>query len=240
MNVDYNTLARDYARHRRAWSEVVKSLVEGGELGPASKVLEVGCGTGNYLMELEQTAGCSVWGIDPSEQMLAEARARSPGGRIKLGAAEQLDFPADYFDLVFSVDVIHHVQDRPEYFRESHRVLKSGGRVCTVTDSEEIIRHRRPLAVYFPETVAVELQRYPRISDLRTMMAAAQFARLWEVEVEHEYELTDSEGYRDKAFSSLLLIPPEAFARGIQRMEWDLQTHPIPAAARYLLLWGMK
>jgi ubiquinone/menaquinone biosynthesis C-methylase UbiE len=172
--------------------------------------------------------------------MLARALENSQSVHFKIGSAEQLDFPSGTFDLVFSVDVIHHVIDRPAYFREAHRVLKKGGKVCTVTDSEEIIRHRQPLSVYFPETVEMELQRYPRISDLRTMMAEAGFTRIEETLAERAYELTDIQRYRDKAFSSLHLISAEAFERGIQRMEQDVQNHPIPATARYLLLWGVK
>ncbi|OFX26719.1 MAG: hypothetical protein A2Z07_02230 [Armatimonadetes bacterium RBG_16_67_12] len=45
--------------------------------------------------------------------------------------------------------------------------------------------------------------------------------------------------YRDRAFSSLHLIPQEAFARGLARMEQDLREGPIHCVSRYLLLWGV-
>jgi ubiquinone/menaquinone biosynthesis C-methylase UbiE len=240
MPVDYNSLAQDYERHRQVMPEVLKGLVEIGSLGAESPVLDVGCGTGNYTLALESSLGCSCWGVDPSRQMLARARERTRRAHFQIGKAEQLDFPSGFFDLVFSVDVIHHVSNRPAYFREAYRVLKEGGRVCTVTDSEEIIRRRQPLSVYFPETVEIELQRYPRIADLRTMMLASGFTCLQETLVEHAYEMTDIEKFRSKAFSCLHLIPAEAFERGIQRMRGDLQEAPIPAVSRYVLLWGVK
>jgi ubiquinone/menaquinone biosynthesis C-methylase UbiE len=215
-------------------------LVETSELSPASQVLDVGCGTGNYAIALDKAIGCSCWGIEPSEQMLAKAQERTRSIHFKIGKAEQLDYPSEFFDLVFSVDVIHHVIDRSAYFHEAYRVLKKGGKICTVTDSEEIIRRRQPLSVYFPETIEIELQRYPRISDLRTMMVKAEFSSLQETVVEETYELTDIQRYRDKAYSSLHLISVEAFERGIRHMEQDLQEHPIPAIPRYLLLWGAK
>jgi hypothetical protein len=115
-----------------------------------------------------------------------------------------------------------------------------GGRLCTVTDSEEIIRHRQTLAVYFPETVEVDLARYPTIAQLRQGMVQAGFGDVEEVTAEFVCSLTDAAPYRARAFSCLQLIPDPAFQRGIGRMESDLQSGPIPAASRHLLLWGVK
>ncbi len=238
--IDYDKIAAEYARHRGVHPGVLKGLLSTSGVGSASRVLEVGCGTGNYVIALESLAGCSCWGIDPSEQMLARASARSGKISFQPGRAERLGFPPGSFDLVFSVDVIHHVNSRLEYFREAHRTLKAGGKVCTVTDSEWIIRHRKPLANYFPETVEVELDRYPRIAALRALMERVGFGQIAEHMVEFSCPLTDIQAYRDKAFSSLHLIGEEAFQRGMERMERDLRAGPIPYVSRYLLLWGTK
>jgi ubiquinone/menaquinone biosynthesis C-methylase UbiE len=64
--VDYDKIASDYAQHRQRHPEVLKHLVSTGNLGRDSKVLEVGCGTGNYILALERLAGSQCWGIDPS------------------------------------------------------------------------------------------------------------------------------------------------------------------------------
>ncbi|MFQ5595059.1 MAG: class I SAM-dependent methyltransferase [Anaerolineae bacterium] len=240
MSVDYDEIASEYAWHRRVHPEVLRSLVLASRDGGASTVLEVGCGTGNYIVALESLAGCSCWGIDPSEEMLSRARERSGNTSFQPGRAERLDFPESFFDLVFSVDVIHHVSNRRTYFREAYRVLKAGGTICTVTDSEWIIRHREPLAAYFPETVEVDLDRYPRISELRDIMHRVGFGQVAETSVEFTRHLTDIRPYSDKAFSSLHLISEEGFHRGIRRMERGLRNGPIPQVSRYLLLWGTR
>lgn len=237
---DYDALASEYARHRQAHPEVLKNLIQTATLVGSSHVLEVGCGTGNYAIALQTAVGCACWGVDPSAQMLTTARKRSQTVHFKRGRAEQLDYPADFFDLVFSVDVIHHVVDRSAFFHEAYRVLKRGGRLCTVTDSEEIIHGRQPLSIYFPETIDVELRRYPPISDLKRMMVDVGFCNLQEAIAESTHSLTDVQAYRDRAFSSLHLISNEAFERGIRHLEEDLRPGPIPSVSRYMLLWGKE
>ncbi len=179
MKMDYDNLAGDYAQHRRIHPGVFINLLEESHLDSASTVLEVGCGTGNYIVAIQEAIGCVCHGIDPSKEMLARARPRNLQVRFDLGQAEKLDFPASTFDLVFSVDVIHHIGDCAAYYQQAFRILKPDGLVCTVTDSEEIIRSRQPLAYYFPESVEPEVKRYPRIPVLHQMMDTAGFQKYY-------------------------------------------------------------
>ncbi len=235
---DYSVLADRYAAHRRPHPGVVAELAIG--LTAESRVLELGCGTGNYLAALGERVGCDAIGIDPSPQMLEQLRARGLSSRALEGRAERLDFADAEFDRVYSVDVIHHVADRPAAFREAFRVLKNGALVCTVTDSEWMIRNRRPQSVYFPETIDVELARYPSIDALRDELTAAGFESLRERVTERSYEITDAAAYRDKVYSSLIYISDDAFRRGLERLEADLRRGPVQCVSRYLLLWGKK
>jgi len=242
--LDYDHLAAKYATHRQVHPDVLRALAEAVQ--SEHTVLEVGCGTGNYITSLAATTGCQGWGIDPSPEMLAraqrqlDARSLKPTVRMSLGRGENLGVPDEQFDLVFSVDVIHHVQDHQAYLQDAHRALKPGGQICTATDSEWIIRHREPLATYWPETVDVELERYPRISHLEGLYRKAGFSALKRELVEHRAALAGIQAYRDKAFSSLHLICESAFQRGLSRLEQDFARGPVPLVSRYVLLWGTK
>lgn len=226
--IDDDRLAAAYASHRRVHPGVLGELIETGAVAAASRILEVGCGTGDYLGEIAASTGCEAHGIDPSPVMPAHA---TPSGPVRpdAGRAEHLPFPPATFDLVDSVDVIHHVAGRAAHIQEAHRALKPGGGLCTVTGSEWMIRNRVPLSAHFPETVDVELQRYPGVASLRQ-----------ESSQEFRHRLTDSRPYRDRAFSSLHLIPDEASHRGLERLEHDLRRGPIDCNSFYVLLWGRR
>src|SRR6266536_1890492 len=173
MNAYYQTIASEYARQRRVHPEVLRCLISTGKLGSASSLLEVGCGTGNYLVALDEVIGCDCWGVDPSEAMLVEARKRSTKAKLFCVRAEHMGLPADQFDRVFAVDVVHHIVDRSRAFRECRRALRAGGRVCLVTESPSMIHRREPHATYFPEAVPIELARSPSLLTLSTEMHEA-------------------------------------------------------------------
>ncbi len=235
---DYEAAAAAYARNRAVHPGVVADLIREAGLHAGSRVLDVGCGTGNYARALQEATGCAISGVEPSNQMRQRAESAATWTALAAGSAEVLPFPESSFDLVYSTDVIHHVGDRNAYFAGASRVLAPGGRIATVTDSRQDIARRRPLSNYFPETAAIEERRYPTITTLRSEMAAAGLTGIHETHVELEYPLADIRGYRERAYSSLLLIPDAALARGVARLEEDLQAGPIAALSLYTLVWG--
>ena len=105
------------------------------QLTPASRVFEVGCGSGRYSLQLAETIGCSVLGVDLNEAGIrnaaALARERGLSGRVTFGrcdVSQKLPFPDASFDAVFANDVLCHIPGRPSVFREIFRVLRPSGR----------------------------------------------------------------------------------------------------------------
>jgi len=100
---------------------------------PYEHALELGCGTGFFLLNLMQ-AGVATRGsvTDLSPGMVAAAlrNAEHLGLPVdgQVADAETIPYPDDTFDLVVGHAVLHHIPDVEQAFREVLRVLKPGGR----------------------------------------------------------------------------------------------------------------
>lgn len=98
-----------------------------------NNVLEVGCGNGWRLQELNKTYGFRCYGTDPCFPAISEARQLplTPAGNFQYGTAERLMYPDEMFDLVIYGFCLYQV-DRADLFRvtiEGHRVLAEGGHI---------------------------------------------------------------------------------------------------------------
>jgi SAM-dependent methyltransferase len=97
----------------------------GRRLSAERRVLIDGCGVGMYIRALRQFTPYVV-GLDIETERVGDSYAYSP--LVNVAAGEYLPYPANYFDLVLSHEVIEHVQDDALAVAEMVRVLKTGGR----------------------------------------------------------------------------------------------------------------
>ncbi len=74
-------------------------------VGPGTRVLDVGCGSGEFVAVLLE-AGAQVAACDPASGMVELAQGMNPGADIRIASAEQLPWPDESFDLVAAVNVL--------------------------------------------------------------------------------------------------------------------------------------
>lgn len=94
----------------------------------ARRILDLGCGTGFFLAELEQKHPGSV-GLDISHEMLKVSDQYVPGARLVTGDAERLPFVEGSFDVVFCKGSLHHTRDHVGFLTHCRKALGREGKL---------------------------------------------------------------------------------------------------------------
>jgi SAM-dependent methyltransferase len=95
------------------------------------RLLDIGSGLGESSVYFAlQGAQVTMADISPGMVQTGRDLGRKYGVEIEgiVSGAEELEVPAETYDLVYIANTIHHVQDRNLLFQKIHRALKSGGR----------------------------------------------------------------------------------------------------------------
>jgi ubiquinone/menaquinone biosynthesis C-methylase UbiE len=103
----FTGLAETYARHRPDYPDaVVEACVRYAALPVGARVVDLGCGTGISSRRFA-AHGFAVTGVDPSADMLAQARAAGGGPRYAVGEAARTGLPDRSADLVIAAQALH-------------------------------------------------------------------------------------------------------------------------------------
>ncbi|MDH5567953.1 MAG: class I SAM-dependent methyltransferase [Myxococcales bacterium] len=118
-----------YPHHADNWDDTLFREVIEAHIRPDFRVLDLGAGAGIIPAMNFRGAVARVCGVDPTPRVhdnpyLDEA---------KEGFGEEIPYPGDSFDLVFSDNVLEHLPDPDAVFCEIHRVLKPGGLLLAKT-----------------------------------------------------------------------------------------------------------
>jgi ubiquinone/menaquinone biosynthesis C-methylase UbiE len=134
------------------------------------RILDVGCGTGRYAIDLAK-GGAIVEGIDLSNEMLEIARkkAKKEGIELKLTCQDisKISYPKNQFDIVISNLVISHVNDFKKAIKEMVRVCKLKGIIIISTIHPDLISQKREKwAPFHLEDKTLLIRRHKRgVSD---------------------------------------------------------------------------
>lgn len=115
------------------------------QLSPGSQVLDVGCGTGRFLVSAcKQGFECSALDASPDMLTIAKSKVKEdfPGTNFYLADAADIPVGDSAFDLVYSIRMINQTASVEHALRivsEMFRVVKPGGSVLV-----EFVNHYRP------------------------------------------------------------------------------------------------
>jgi ubiquinone/menaquinone biosynthesis C-methylase UbiE len=147
------------------------------EIGPDSRVLDLGCGNGWAARTMAARAvNGRVVGVDISDQMVELARAESAGFNnveFQVGTGEQLSFADGEFTHAFSMESLYYYEDPLRAVIEVRRVLSPGGIFVAVVD---LFRENEP-SLQWVEKLPLSVHALS-IAQYRKMWAAAGFGQI--------------------------------------------------------------
>lgn len=111
-------------------------IIEELEISPEDKVLDCGCGDGFCLKILSELGKKNIIGVDLDKKILSFFKSRVSNIFIANSDIYHLPFRSEYFDKIYSFEVLEHIEDDEMALEEMYRVLKPGGKlVVTVPNS---------------------------------------------------------------------------------------------------------
>ena len=109
MQVNYNDISKKYDDVRSADIELINLFMKMIIINENTKILDFGCGTGNYADKLQRITQARVYGVEPSEGMREKARQKNTSLNVVEGNHINIPFEEKFFDFIYMTYVIHHV-----------------------------------------------------------------------------------------------------------------------------------
>lgn len=193
------------------------------EIGPRSRVLEIGCGSGGYALQLARTTACSVVGVDLNQAGVRNANSLASEANLsdrvsfeQCDVSTALPFGDAVFDAVFANDVMCHIPGRLAVLQQVFRVLKPLGRLLfsdalviggAISHEEVATRSSIGYYIFTPPGYNQQLIKdagFRLLSAADTTASAAAIARRWQ-------------GAREQRKDALIVIEGIATFDGLQQ-----------------------
>ena len=224
---DYDFVSDNYDQSRSAGLKDSELLFE--LLNPLSgaSILEVGCGTGNYLKKIYNKSSL-VTGLDISRNMLLRTKSKLPGINLIRSNAECLPFPNKSFDAIYSIQVLHHINDKSKLMSEVYRTLKKGGKfVLQICTYEQLLTFC--FYYYFTHARDIDFKRFPSIEDIYQKLSFAGFKDISSHLCNIDDAIDDSpsaylEKYNRDGCSSFAFLSKEEVEEGCKKVNRDIKS----------------
>ena len=194
--------------------------------GPEAFILDAGTGTGRISIPLLKR-GAKLVGCDLSMKMLMRLQEKFSSAQLTQADAALLPFPANYFDALLTVHVMHLVGPWREALHEFRRVLKPGGAYLNIRTYEPVgisIREQiRDSWRSWTSARGIDV-RHPGVQNRTELLQELQMmgASLMEVEAvrcTHTYTLAEElERYETRVYSDTWKIPDVIFEASVQEL----------------------
>ena len=138
----YARFASEYDKLEKYWDSFEKHHLKPYiEFAKGKKTLDAGAGTGRLSIRLFE-AGADVTALDISPEMLAILKSKNSNIETIEGDVENMPFPDETFDMVFSSLTLVHLKKIEPFLDECYRVLKDDGKLILTN-----VHYRKPMVL---------------------------------------------------------------------------------------------
>jgi 2-polyprenyl-3-methyl-5-hydroxy-6-metoxy-1,4-benzoquinol methylase len=216
-SINFNEFASRYDTLRCADDNLIRTLIKDCDIKKTNKILDFGCGTGNYIKKFQEEGFNEISGLDTSEKM-REITLEKTNAQIY----EHIRDINEIFDIILIIDVIHFIKDVYFLAENLYHKCADNGKIIVVTQSHEQIKSRY-YKKFFPTAIDKDLERYHDIDTLTQDFQDGGFS-LWKntpYKKDSKRILDSAFLYRvkNKCFSMFELIDENDFNNGVKKFE---------------------
>ncbi|HOW58896.1 MAG TPA: class I SAM-dependent methyltransferase [Candidatus Omnitrophota bacterium] len=158
-----------------------------------SRVLDIGCGEGRYLLEKKQT-GAQCFGVDINGNALTRLKEAAPEISTFCGNVWDAGYPGNFFDAINLSHVLEHVTQAERLLQEVWRILKPEGRVRVQVPNTLSLT----FAIFRKWWIALDVPRHSQVfsfKNLEKMAKESGFEVACVRSIENSYDVIGSMVY---------------------------------------------
>ena len=235
----YNNIGATYNLTRRADPYLSERIFTHLSPNSSGLYLDIGCGTANYLKALTDK-GLHFYGVDPSENMLDQAKAKNIPATFINATAENIPLADNFFDGAIAILTLHHWKNMLKGLQEVNRVLKPKARLVLFSFTPEQMRGYW-LCHYFPKMMERCIPMTPEIPGMEELFNESGFSLVKTEKYFIKNDLQDHFLYSNKHFPESYLSAeirnnassfrafsdPQEVTQGVLALEEDIKSGEI-------------
>ena len=135
----FSNAANTYDQHAQLQRDVCNQLLNQFEIQNPKSILDIGCGTGFGIKQLNTKFKAELHGIDLASKMISYANEHAPFAKYQCADAENLPFVENQFDLIISSLALQWLENVDQALSQIARCLKKGGQAWVATLGEQTL-----------------------------------------------------------------------------------------------------
>ena len=227
---DYSKIAHNYDKNKDrndiSKDELIGSLYNFDNRD--FRVLDLSCGTGNYLKKQINEYPKSVYeiewiGIDKSNDMLRIAKGKNLDANLLIADVIDIPLKKNSVNYIKNMYAFHHYLEKEKAVKEMYRILKKNGIINLINSNHEYMRYSW-VYKYFPSAYDLDNERKPKINEYYEIFEKNGFKIDLKIIVTvQKFMYKDIiEKVINRDISQLNIVTEEEYTKGIKKITVDM------------------